>query len=94
VTEDIGFENYTSIWTKFTSPFNSGQWNFEEFGYRLLGVTGFDTVFHNTVLNIEMEITLANVVGWSSRTNKHHNFVITLLTFFIWLSLVNLCRII
>ena len=46
------------------------------------------------MLSVKVEVTLANVVCGSSRTNKHHDFVVPLFTLFPSLSLVDLFGII
>jgi hypothetical protein len=94
VTEYIGFEDETLIRCKLPCPLYSREWHLEELSYRLLGVTRFHTILHDSVLHIEVEVTLTNIVCWSSRTDKHHHFVVPLLTLFIWLSLINLCGVV
>jgi hypothetical protein len=83
VTEYIGSEDETFIGSKLTSPLHPREWHLEELCHRLLGVTGFHTILHDSVLHIEVEVSLANIVCRSSRTDKHHNLVVPLLTFLV-----------
>jgi hypothetical protein len=90
VTEYIGFEDETLIRCKLPCPLYSREWHLEELGYRLLCVPGFHTIFHNSVLHVEVKVTLTNIVCRSSRTDKHHDFVVPLFTLFVSLGTIDL----
>jgi len=90
VTEYIGSEDETLIGSKLPSPLHPREWHLEEFSYRLLGVPRFNTILHDSVLHIEVKVTLTDIVCWSSRTNEHHNFVVPPLTLFVSLGTIDL----
>jgi hypothetical protein len=90
VTEYIGPEDETLVGGELTSPPDPREWNLEELSYRFLGVTGFHAILHNSVLHIEVKVTLTNIVCWSSRGHKHHDFVIPFLTLFVSFNTIDL----
>jgi hypothetical protein len=89
VTEDVGLEYDTFTNPECSSPLYPRLRDFKKFSNGNDRVTGFDFVFHDTVLFVKMKITLSNIICWSSRTDKHHDFVVSFLTLFVGFGFVH-----
>jgi hypothetical protein len=90
VTEYIGSEGETLVGSEPTSPLHPREWNLEELGYRLLGVSRFHAILHDIVLHVEVKVSLTNIVCRSSRADEHHDFVVSLFTLLIRFGTIDL----
>tara|TARA_B000000437_G_C11654565_1_gene308971 strand:- start:532 stop:816 length:285 start_codon:yes stop_codon:yes gene_type:complete len=81
VTENVGFENYTFTNLELTSSLYPRLGNLEKLSDSSDSIPRLYLIFNHTVLFVKMEVTLTNIIEWSSRRNKHHDLEIPLLTF-------------